>query len=76
MAKKFSVPVYIETTASHYIGEVECDNIDEYQEAANKLWEEQDWDSPTTNIHNDFDLNDWDIGQVNEDDLKYYKNEE
>lgn len=56
--KRFKVPVYIRSEASHYIGdvEVESDDPEEYKEKANILWESQKWDSPNTNCHNDFDL--------------------
>lgn len=72
---KYKIPVAIQTIASKYIGTVECDSIEEYKEKAADLWESQDFDYPTVNITNDFDLNDWDILAVNKDDLKYYKDE-
>jgi hypothetical protein len=72
--KKYYIPVSIETTASTSIGGVECDSIEEFQEEAEKLWEDQGWGAPSTNCHNGFDLNDWEISKVSEEELKYYEN--
>ncbi len=70
---KYKIAVYIETTANHYIGDVECDSIKEYKEKSAELWESKDYEYPTTNCSNDFDLGDWDISDLSEDDLKFYK---
>ncbi len=70
---KYIIPVLIETVASHVIGEVECDSLEEFEKKAEELWEAQDHDYPTTNIHNNFDLNEWDITKMEEDDLRYYE---
>lgn len=68
---KYKTAVYIETYASKHIGEVEFDSVDEYFEKAEKLWANQDYDSPTLNCHNNFDLgDDWDISEVKESDLE------
>lgn len=69
--KKYKTEVYIEAHASNFIGEVEFDSIEEFNEKANKLWEEQGYDAPSTNITNDFDLGDWDLSGITETDLKY-----
>lgn len=69
--KKYKIPVIIETIASHVIGEVECDSLEEYAEKAEKVWESQGHDSPSTNVGNNFDLNEWDLAKFKEDDLKY-----
>jgi len=73
--KKYKIPVSIETTASHVIGVVECDTLGEFRRKSQELWDSQDCDSPTTNVGNEFDLNDWDLSPMNQSDLKYYKNE-
>ena len=69
---KYKIPVTIQTTASRMIGDVECDSLEEFEEKAELLWEAQNYDSPRTNIDNDFDLGDWDISVITESDLKYY----
>lgn len=73
---KYSIPVSIQTCASTIIGVVECDSLEEFHTKSNELWESQDYDSPSGNITCDFDLGDWDISVVHEEDLKYYKEEE
>ena len=75
VAKKYSIPVTITTTASKMIGTVECDSLVEYKELSEKLWEEQDYYHPTTNISNDFDLDEWDFFDVHQTDLKYHTND-
>ena len=72
--KKYKIPVSIQTIASKIIGFVECDNIDEFNELAEKLWEEKGYEHPTINCSNDFDLNDWDISEIENDDLKFNLN--
>jgi len=74
--KKYKGSVFIETTACKIIGEIEFDSIEEYRKKAEELWESQDYDYPTTNVTNDFELNDWEIGEVNESYLKYYEQSE
>ena len=74
MTKKYSIPVYLHTSASHCIGTIECDSVDEYYIEAEKLWEEQEYDAPSTNVSNDFDLGDWDLDEAEERDLNYYTN--
>jgi len=73
---KYKSQVYIETTASKYIGEVEFDNIEEYKEKADKLWESQDYEYPTTNISNNFDLSDWELNSANNLNLQYCENKD
>lgn len=73
MTKKYKVPVYILSTASKYIGEVEFDTIEEYNEKKDKLWEKLDYDTPSLYACNDFDLGDWDIEELEDNDLEYYK---
>ena len=70
---KYRIPVVIETIASKYIGTIECESLKEYKEKAEDLWEALDYEYPTTNVSNNFDLSDWDISEVDEDMLKYYK---
>ena len=70
---KYHIPVSIITCASHTIGMVKCDTIEEFNEKAEALWESQGWDAPTTNITNKFDLNDWAIDIITMDDLQYYE---
>ena len=73
---KYKTWVGIQTVASASIGEIEFDTIEEYYEKAEALWESQDYDSPSTNISNDFDLGDWDLCKVDESDLPYMLNKE
>lgn len=72
---KFLVPVYIVTEASLLIGEVEMESNDpkEYERKAMELWESQGHDHPTLNIHNDFDLGDWDILPQNSSDIEFFR---
>lgn len=76
--KKFKVPVYIESIASKYIGEVELETNDpeEYQEKATALWESQDFDYPILNVHNHFDMGEWEVQKQDKSDLDFYKNQE
>ncbi len=70
---KYIIPVYIQTTASTVIGEVECDSLADFHVKAEALWKSKDYDHPSTNIHNGFDLNDWDLGEMSKDDLIHYE---
>lgn len=70
---KYSIPVSLQTCASHTIGTIECDTLDEFKEKAEKLWESQGYDSPSVNISNNFELGEWDLSEVLEDELQYYK---
>ncbi|TVO75105.1 hypothetical protein [Sedimenticola selenatireducens] len=70
---KYKVPVSIQTVATHVIGEIECDSAEEFKIKAHDLWAEKGWNYPTANIHNDFDLHDWDITEIGDDDLQDYK---
>jgi len=72
--KKFKAQVYIESTASKYIGEIEFDSIEEYKEKAADLWESQDYEYPTINISNNFDLGDWELNDADNLILKYCEN--
>lgn len=58
------VQIYIETTATKHIGEIEIDSWDEYYDKAEELWEKSGYDSPTLNYYNDFDISDWDICEL------------
>ena len=70
---KYKVPVEIHSYASKNIGFIECNTIDEFKEKAEELWESQNYDYPSINISNDFDLSDWDMSEITEDDLRFYK---
>ena len=74
---KYRIPVSIHAYASYYIGDVECDSIEEFHEKADALWESKDWYSPNANISNDFDIDgEWEIDDLKDSDLKYYLTEE
>jgi|TARA_R110000850_G_scaffold271705_1_gene406211 hypothetical protein len=70
---KYIIPVHIQTSASTVIGEVECDSLADFNVKAEELWESKGYDYPSTNIHNDFDLCDWELSEMSEDDLIYYE---
>ena len=72
--KNYKAAVYIETAASKYMGEVEFDSIEEYNEKAQELWDSKDNDYPTTNITNNFDLGDWELANGEHLNLKYCEN--
>ncbi len=69
---RYKIPVVIETIATHVIGEVECDSLEEYEEKAEDLWKEQGWEHPGTFHDNKFDLGDWDFAKVTDEDLEFY----
>ncbi len=71
---KYQIPVTIITCASHTIGYVMCDSVDEYYEKAEALWEKHENYYPSNSLSNEFDLGDWDIMDVVDEDLKYYEN--
>ena len=64
------VPVYIDTNACTCIGTVDIDSPDQFDDAADKLWKSQDYDTPSL-CHQcaTFDLGDWGIANGN---LDYY----
>ena len=66
------VPVYLSTYASCYIGNVDIKSPEEFDKAADALWESKDYDFPTL-CHqcSDVDLGDWDI--LEEDISSYFK---
>ncbi len=69
--KKVKVPVYIQTVASSYIGNVEIEHESEFFEAADKLWEEKQYESPTVchQCGDEIELGDFEIA---EDTLSFY----
>lgn len=69
---KYKMPVMITTTASKFIGYVECDGVEDYHDKAEELWDSLDNESPTTNISNDFELGDFDIAKIDNFDLASY----
>jgi len=73
---KYKIPVVIQTIASKTVGFIECDSVEEYSEKAGDLWESMDYEYPTTNVSNDFDLSDWDIHVIDSDDLRFYKEQD
>lgn len=74
---KYRVPVSIEAFASKVIGHVECDSVEEFHQKAEELWESQGWESPATNITNDFEIDgEWEIPEMKEKDLEFYKAED
>ena len=74
MSKKYRIPVTIIASASHTIGEVECDSLEEFEELAEELWKSQGYDAPNINATNNFDLGDWDIAEVPESHMPYCEN--
>jgi len=73
MSKKYNVPVYINATASTYVGNVECDNLDEFNDLADELWKSKGYEAPTPSHDSNFDLGDWDIDEYSDSDLEIYK---
>lgn len=74
MSKKYRVPVTIRTEATATVGYIECDSAEEFNEKAEKLWDEMGNESPSTNCSNDFDLSDWDLAERTDDEVRYYLN--
>lgn len=69
---KYKIPVTISTLAYKHIGSIECDSLEEYNKKSEELWKAQNYEHPTTNISNKFDLSDWEIDEVKDCNLKYY----
>ncbi len=64
------IPVYIETTACKCIGTVNIEKEEDFEDAADKLWESQDYDAPTLcHACADAELGDWDVSLSN---IDYY----
>ena len=64
------IPVYIKTVGSKYIGDVDIERTDDFAEAAEKLWESQEYDCPILCHHcAEIDLGDW---AVDEDGIDSY----
>jgi len=62
--KKVKVPVYIITTASAWIGKVEIEKPEDFEEAAQKLWESKGWEAPTLCCQcGDVDLGDFEVDE-------------
>ncbi len=74
---KVKIPVYVITTASKYVGDVEIEDIADFDEAADALWSSQGYE-PTirTNITNDFDLGDPEIEELSQENFDSYKLEQ
>ncbi len=73
---KYKVPVYIEAVASKCIGHVECGSVEEFKREAERLWESQEWDHPSANCTNDFDLGDFDLDlKISQKDLEFCGND-
>ena len=73
MKKKYKIPVYFEAMASMYIGDVECDNYDEFIQKRDELIDEKDPYFPNYAC-NPFDLSDGEVSDFEEKDMEYYKN--
>ena len=76
MGKKYKAQVYIQTIATKHIGSVEFDTIEEYNDKSHKLWESQDYEAPSTNISNNFDLNDWELSGIDNVALQNCENKD
>lgn len=70
--KKYEVPVYIETIASMYIGNVECDDYNEFLEKREELVDKLEPRFPNYAC-NPFELGEPDLSNLKEEDMKYYK---
>lgn len=69
---KYKIPVEIHAYASYCIGSIECDSLEEFKEKSEELWESQENDAPDINSLNNFDLSDWEISELKEDDLVFF----
>lgn len=64
------VPVYAVAGASFYIGEVEIESPEDFNDAAEKLWRSKDYDSPTLCLQcSDIDIGDFEIDNTH---IDYY----
>jgi hypothetical protein len=70
--KKVKVPVLVRAEASKYIGDIEIESFEEYNEKAEQLLAKKNW-TISTNCSNDFDVGDTEIMPFEEDDFEYYK---
>lgn len=64
------VPVYLTTGATYYLGEVDIETQEDFDDAAEALWKSKGYDYPTL-CHqcSDAELGDWEI----EDSSAYFK---
>lgn len=69
------VPVYLNTTASSYLGEVEIESPEEFLDAAEKIWMSSGYGSPTLchQCSDNLELGDFEIYEGN---LDYYFEDE
>lgn len=65
------IPVYITTTASKFIGEIDIDKLEDFDDAAEALWEAMGYESPSIchSCSDEIELGDFDI---NTDTAKFY----
>jgi len=73
--KKVKVPVYLQAMATRFIGDVEIESLEDFNDAAFKLLEETGMDI-SANISNDFDMDDSEIQPIDQEDFDFYKNEQ
>lgn len=66
------IPVIITATASKFIGEVKVESIEEYEDAAEKLWSETNYKTITTNSTNDFDVTESFLDVISQKDFEFY----
>jgi hypothetical protein len=69
---EYKVPVYIVAEVTKCIGYVECNDLEEWEEKAMGLYESQE-EFPTTNEQNDFDMGEWVVDSIGNNDLRLYK---
>ena len=70
---KVKIPVVIIATASKHIGDIWVEKLEDFEEAAEKLWKEKDYDIISGNSTNDFDIGDSDIEGIGSGDWEIWK---
>lgn len=74
---KVKIPVYIVATASKYIGDVEIEKAEDFEDAAYELWKQTNYADMQVFHNNDFDLGDCEINTHDiEGEFKYCKKEQ
>lgn len=64
------IPVYISTTATVFLGEVEVNNQDEFFEKAEKLWDSKQYYTPTLCYQcSDVELSEF---EIHNEDIDFY----
>lgn len=74
--KKITIPVFIIAQTAKFIGEIEIEKLEDYEDKANELWEKSGCEPILKNASNDFDMLDSDLQEFSKGDFDFYKEEQ